>query len=127
MISERLQHAAVVSTNAGEQILRDPAYDLLFVAVTSGDARSLRIALHSNIDINARFVDYGQTALHIAALNSARSCIAIIARIPRCDFLIKDKSGYLASDISYLFARDARTGGFLCQMEARQMYRNDAK
>lgn len=99
-------------------------YNLLHAGASSGDERLIKAVIYSDpkFDINIRFADYGQTPLHVAALNSARRSIAVLAATRRCDYLIKDFHGFLASDIAYVYAKDVRTGAFLCRMEARQMF-----
>lgn len=99
-------------------------YNLLHAGASSGDERLIKAVIYSDptFDFNIRFADYGQTPLHIAALNCARKSIAVLAATRRCNYLVKDFRGFLASDISYVYANDARTGAFLCRMEARQIF-----
>lgn len=99
-------------------------YNLLHAGASSGDERLIKAVIYSEptFNFNIRFADYGQTPLHIAALNSARRSIAVLAATRRCNYLIKDYRGFLASDIAYVYAKDARTGAFLCRMEARQIF-----
>ncbi|MCY1464084.1 hypothetical protein D9M71_820610 [compost metagenome] len=62
------------------------------------------------------------TALHYAAATGFRPCIRLLVNSGKCDYLIKDNKGRLASELAYEWGRDYAVGLLLQKKEARQAY-----
>ena len=92
-----------------------------FQKVKAGDVREVELDLLLGIDVNARD-KFGMTALHYAAAMGFRPCIRLLVNSGKCDYLIQDNKGRLASDLAYEWGRDNAVGLLLQKKEARQAY-----
>lgn len=93
----------------------------MFEAVGNGNYRFLRQLISEGGDVNARDLAGDATLLHLAASLSAYQCLAVLVRSRRCNFLVRDKDGYLPSEVSFIFANDPKAGAFLARLEAQQI------
>ncbi|MNH42075.1 hypothetical protein D3C79_1036940 [compost metagenome] len=62
------------------------------------------------------------TALHYAAATGFRPCIRLLVNSGKCDYLIQDNKGRLASELAYEWGRDNAVGLLLQKKEVRQAY-----
>ncbi|WP_236182884.1 ankyrin repeat domain-containing protein [Pseudomonas sputi] len=92
-----------------------------FQKVKAGDVREVELDLLLGIDVNARD-KFGMTALHYAAATGFRPCIRLLVNSGKCDYLLKDNKGRLASDLAYEWGKDYAVGLLLQKKEVRQAY-----
>ncbi|MGG6351650.1 ankyrin repeat domain-containing protein [Pseudomonas putida] len=86
-----------------------------------GNFWSVGLHIKSGTDVNAQD-RFGMTALHYAAATGFRPCIRLLVNSGKCNYLIKDNKGRLASDLAYEWGRDYAVGLLLQKKEARQAY-----
>lgn len=86
-----------------------------------GDFWSVGLHIKSGTDVNAQD-RFGMTALHHAAATGFRPCIRLLVNSGKCNYLIKDNKGRLASELAYEWGRDYAVGLLLQKKEARQAY-----
>lgn len=94
-----------------------------FQKVKAGDVREVELDLLLGIDVNARD-KFGMTALHYAAAMGFRPCVRLLVNSGKCDYLIKDNKGRLASDLAYEWGKDNAVGILLQKKEVRQAYQS---
>lgn len=87
----------------------------------AGKVWDVERAIQSGIDVNAQD-KFGMTALHYAAATGFRPCIRLLVNSRRCDYLLKDNKGRLASELAYEWGRDFAVGLLLQKKEVRQAY-----
>lgn len=91
----------------------------------------LRLAEHGYHERVAAFIDEGfpldyqdrrngETALHYAAASDARDVVRVILESGKCDFLIRDNWGRLASEVAYLSGDDPALSRLLACKERKQ-------
>ncbi|MNF96982.1 Ankyrin repeats (3 copies) [compost metagenome] len=80
--------------------------------------------IQSGIDVNAQD-KFGMTALHYAAATGFRPCIRLLVNSGRCNYLLKDNKGRLASELAYEWGRDYAVGLLLQKKEVRQENEQD--
>lgn len=91
------------------------------LSVKEGTLWRTEFAISSGINVN--FQDkFGMTALHHAAATGFRAAIRILVNSGKCNYLIKDNKGRLASELAYEWGRDYAVGLLLQKKEARQAY-----
>lgn len=77
--------------------------------------------LQRGIDVNAQD-KFGMTALHHSAATGFRPCIRLLVNSGKCNYLLKDNKGRLASELAYEWGRDYAVGLLLQKKEAKQAY-----
>lgn len=65
----------------------------------------------------------GATALHYLASHAARSGIRVLIKNRDLNYLIRDKRGWLSSDMALVYGRDGAIARLLRQKEAQQARR----
>lgn len=98
-------------------------YQAMQRAIEAGDGERLLRIIAEGGDVNARSSMTKASLLHLAAANSARKCLAVLARTRKCDYLVRDDNGCLPSEIAIIHSGDIKVGTFLARMEARQRVR----
>ncbi len=89
--------------------------------VKCGYMLSIELDIQSGIDVNAQD-KFGMTALHYAAASGFRPCIRLLVKCGRCNYLLKDNKGRLASELAYEWGKDYAVGLLLQKKEVRQAY-----
>ncbi|MNZ11889.1 Ankyrin repeats (3 copies) [compost metagenome] len=112
---ERAENARLLQASA---LMRE---EELIQKVKAGDVRAVEFEILSGTGVNARD-KFGMTALHYAAAMGFRPCIRLLVNSGKCDYLIKDNKGRLASDLAYEWGRDAAVGLLLQKKEVRQAH-----
>jgi len=74
----------------------------------------------SNVDVNAVDPRTGATTLHYVAAHGARPALRLLIRSRKCDFLIRDKRGRLASELAGIYGHDPAVARLLLRMENQQ-------
>ncbi|MCU7837967.1 MAG: ankyrin repeat domain-containing protein [Candidatus Thiodiazotropha sp. (ex Troendleina suluensis)] len=89
-------------------------------AVERGNPDTVQIFLDAGIDINYQHPHTGQTALHVAATAQARHAMRVLLATGKCDFLIRDRLGRLASELAYTHGGDPALARLLGNKERKQ-------
>jgi ankyrin repeat protein len=89
-------------------------------AVERGNPETVKIFLDAGIDINYRHPRSGQTALHVAAAAQARHAVRVLLGTGKCDFLMRDRQGRLASELAYTHGGDPALARLLGNKERKQ-------
>jgi len=63
---------------------------------------------------------YLQTALHVGAASDARDVVRTLIESEKCDYLVRDNKGRLASELAYLYGRDPALARLLGNKERKQ-------
>lgn len=85
-----------------------------------GNLRMLSGFIEEGFPVNWQDARYGQAALHVAAAAKARKALLVLTESNRCDFLLRDKEGRLASELAFLFGDDPAAARLLRIHERRQ-------
>lgn len=70
--------------------------------------------------VNEQDKNTGETALHIAAACRAHKVLKVLLETEKCDFLLRDKKGRLASEMAYLHGNDPAVARLLGIKERKQ-------
>lgn len=89
--------------------------------VRAGKVSSVVRSIQLGINVNAQD-KFGMTALHYAAATGFRPCIRLLVKSGKCDYLLEDNKGRLASELAYEWGKDYAVGLLLQKKEARQAY-----
>jgi ankyrin repeat protein len=85
-----------------------------------GILRMLTGFIEEGFPVNWQDARNGQSALHVASAAKARKALLVLAESGRCDFLLRDKEGRLASEMAFLFGDDPAAARWLRIHERRQ-------
>jgi hypothetical protein len=85
-----------------------------------GNAAAIQAFIEESFDVNYQDPLTGEAALHAAAGARARGVIRVLLAWGKCDFLLRDERGRLASELAYLFGRDPAAARLLGLKERRQ-------
>lgn len=85
-----------------------------------GQEGYVSVFLEEGFPVNYQHPDNGLSALHYAACSQARSVIKVLAKNEKCDFLLRDSSGRLPSEMAYLYGESPALARYLGLKEARQ-------
>lgn len=85
-----------------------------------GNLRMLTGFIEEGFPVNWQDARHGQAALHVAAAAKARKALLVLTESNRCDFLLRDKEGHLASELAFLFGDDPAAARLLRIHERRQ-------
>ena len=112
---------AALSASKAERQEQMPALGREFLAaVERGNPATVDVFLDEGMNVNYRDFDTGQTALHVAACANAREVVRLLIKTGKCDYLIRDKRGRLASDLAYTVADDPALARLLGNKERKQ-------
>lgn len=89
--------------------------------VKKGNILRVAFDIMSGMDVNAQD-KFGMTALHYAAATAFRPCIRQLVKSGRCNYLLTDYKGRLASELAYEWGKDYAVGLLLQKKEVRQAY-----
>ncbi|MBV9693921.1 MAG: hypothetical protein JO261_09480, partial [Alphaproteobacteria bacterium] len=89
-------------------------------AARRGNPQMLGAFIEEGFPANYQSPQTGQTALHISAATKARMALRILVGCGRCDYLLRDHQGRLASELAYLFGEDRPATRWLRIHERRQ-------
>jgi ankyrin repeat protein len=89
-------------------------------ACARGNPASIQIFVDSGMDLTYQDAETRQSALHSAAGTGARSTIRLLLNSGRCNYLLRDAKGRLASECAYLFGEDVALARLLGNKERKQ-------
>ena len=98
--------------------------DVFFKAAARGDALTVLAFVHEGFPVNLCDEKTGETALHIAASSNARDVARVLIESGKCDYLLRDRRGYLPSDKAFLFGRNSALARLLAIKEEQQAAAN---
>lgn len=105
----------------GEKELMNSREGQIFLKATEdGDRNYFLIYIEQGGDVNYQDEKTGQSALHIAAGTSDKFQIRALVNCNRCNFLLEDNSGALASDIAFQHSHAPEIARYLELLEADQ-------
>ena len=91
-----------------------------FHAAERGDEVSVLAFLEAGLDPNMPRPRWGDTVLHIAATCNARDVARVLIESGKCDYLLRDARGQLASEKAYLFGHNPALSRLLAIKEHKQ-------
>lgn len=110
-----------IAEHAGMNNLRNTVLqNELIAAAEKCDSRRLEQLIRRGAPINYSDSTTGATALHYAAMYDARPAFRILLKTGKCDFLIRDKLGRLASELAGEYGHDPAMARLLLMLEVRQ-------
>lgn len=112
--------AGVEQAPQNQEELRVQLGEALLNAAQRGDAMSMEGIILAGASVNVQDKQTGATPLHFAAAYGARSALRVLLGTRRCDFLIRDKAGRLASEMAGLYASDPAVAKLLRLKERAQ-------
>lgn len=89
-------------------------------AARRGNPQMLGAFIEEGFPANYQSPQTGQSALHITAATKARMALRVLVGSGRCDYLLRDHQGRLASELAYLFGEDRAVTRWLRIHERRQ-------
>ena len=107
----------LAATDAGKKIALDKEF---FRAAEKGDHVALLAFLMAGFDPNLKRPRWHDTVLHIVATRGTRNAIRVLVESDRCDYLIRDHQGDLASKIAFLYGRNPAIARLLAIKERKQ-------
>ena len=90
----------------------------LKLAYRGDDARMVQYI--GRVDVNVRDPKTGSTALHYVAAHGGRPALLVLIKSGKCNFLIRDKKGRLASELAGIYGLDPVMARLLLKKEAAQ-------
>lgn len=94
--------------------------DEFLTAARRGDVYNFEIFLSFGMPVNYQHPQTGQTAMHLASARRARRIVRAILKTGKCDFLVRDHQGRLASELAHLYGRDPALARLLGYKERQQ-------
>jgi Ankyrin repeats (many copies) len=89
-------------------------------AAEQGQVSKLMVFIQEGFPVNYQDPSTGETALHIVAASRARRALRAILKTGQCDFLLRDRSGRLSSEMAYLHGGDVAVARLLGMKERKQ-------
>jgi hypothetical protein len=89
-------------------------------AAERGNAPAIQAFIEEGFPVNYRDPQTGETALHAVAACKARKALRVLLASGRCDFLLRDTQGRLASELAYLYGQDPAAARLLGIKERQQ-------
>jgi hypothetical protein len=122
--AQKLDSGEYIADDLLAQLATDKALNALgreFLHVARrGNLRMLSGFIEEGFPVNWQDNRNGQAALHVAAAAKARKALLVLSESSRCDFLLRDKEGRLASELAFLFGDDPAAARLLRIHERRQ-------
>ena len=103
-----------------EEVLKQRLNHALLNAAQRGDAMSMQGIITSGASVNFQDRQTGATALHYAAAYGSRASLRVLLASGKCDFLVRDKAGRLASEMAGVYADDPAVARLLRRKERLQ-------
>lgn len=113
-------YAGVAQGPESQKEMQAQLGEALLNAAQRGDAMSMEGLITAGASVNIQDKQTGATPLHFAAAYGARSALRVLLGTRRCDFLIRDKAGRLASEMAGLYAGDPAVAKLLRMKERAQ-------
>lgn len=107
---KRSRVAAFVDANAGR----------FFSAAAKGDDAALSALIDQDMPVNLRHPRTGATPLHYVAAIAGRPALRVLLKSGRCNFLLRDRDGALASEVAMVDGDDPAIARLLRRKEAQQ-------
>lgn len=122
--AQKLDSGDYIADDLLAQLATDKAMNALgreFLHIARrGNLRMLTGFMEEGFPVNWQDARNGQAALHVAAAAKARKALLVLTESNRCDFLLRDKEGRLASEMAFLFGDDPAAARLLRIHERRQ-------
>lgn len=122
--AQKLESGDYIADDLLPQLVADKAMNALareFLHIARrGNLRMLSGFIEEGFPVNWQDARTGQSALHIAAAAKGRKALLILAESGRCDFLLWDKEGRLASEMAFLYGDNPAAARWLRIHERRQ-------
>lgn len=122
--AQRLDSGDYIADNLLAQLAADKAMSALgreFLHIARrGNLRMLSGFIEEGFPVNWQDARTGQCALHVGAAAKSRKALVILVECARCDFLLRDKEGRLASELAFLFGDDPAVARWLRIHERQQ-------
>jgi hypothetical protein len=122
--AKKIEDGDYIADDLLPQLASDSAMNLLgrefLLTARRGNLRMLSGFIEEGFPVNWQDARTWQCALHVAAAAKARKALVILAESNRCDFLLRDKEGRLASELAFLFGDDPAAARLLRIHERRQ-------
>lgn len=122
--AQKLDSGDYIADDLLAQLASDKAMDALgreFLHIARrGNLRMLTGFIEEGFPVNWQDARNSQSALHVAAAAKARKAVLVLTESNRCDFLLRDKEGRLASEMAFLFGDDPAAARLLRIHERRQ-------
>lgn len=91
-----------------------------FRVAERGDEVYMIAFLEAGYDPNMKRARWGDTVLHIAASRNACDLARVLIESGKCDYLLRDARGQLASEKAYLYGRNPALSRLLAIKERKQ-------
>ena len=121
---EKLTSGEYISDDLLPALRADKAMNLLgreFIdAAETGSAQIVRVYIEEGFPANWQDPLTGESALHGAAGTRARAVLRVLVESGRCNFLLRDRDGRLASEMAFLHGDDPASARWLRIHERRQ-------
>ena len=92
----------------------------LLIAAQTGRHENLQTLLDQGAPVDFTDPATGATALHYVAAYAARPAFRVLLKSGKCDFLMRDRNGRLASELAGVYGRDLAMERLLLTKEIRQ-------
>jgi hypothetical protein len=89
-------------------------------AAERGNPQMIGAFIEEGFPANWQDPQTGQSALHVTAATKARRALRVLIGSGRCDYLLRDRQGRLASEMAYLYGEDSAVTRWLRIHERRQ-------
>jgi ankyrin repeat protein len=103
-----------------QDVFRQRRNEALLGAAQRGDATSMQLLIDDGALVNQQDKQTGATSLHYAAAYHARAALRVLLKSGKCDFLIRDKAGRLASEMAGVYGNDPAVARLLRRKELAQ-------
>ena len=92
-----------------------------------GDEGRLQQYVSQGVNLNCVDPRTGATALHYVAAHGARPAFRVLMTTGRCNFLMRDKKGRLASELAGIYGHDPAMARLLLRKELQQAHAQGIK
>lgn len=127
-VGQRLDQKIKASEYIGDELLPQLRGDRVLNAIgreflqaaERGNPQMIGALIEEGVPANWQDPQTGQTALHVTAATKARRALRVLIGSSRCDYLLRDRQGRLASEMAYLYGEDPAVTRWLRIHERRQ-------